>query len=118
MSGLHHVTFEVPEHLIDDPALGEFFALIEMIEIEPEEEAPWGIRWWRFEGDSDGPLVHVTAAPRYLEAEIGLAHFAVTVSEFAYEDCRESAFCTRDRDGSDRIWLRYLGVRVEVRCEE
>jgi hypothetical protein len=114
---IDHVTYEVPlGALVDeDIDLTEFFAALEMPEVEPDPviEADFQVRWWA----SNGFAIHLVESPnRNAPVDLGLAHFCAVVSPSGYREAKASKWHDDIGSGQYRIWLKGpLGIRVELR---
>lgn len=104
----NHLTYEVPILHLTNPDLTQMLLVIGFREVEPEEPAPWPLRWFRCQG---GPTLHLVGREA---VPAGLGHFAVDVAQEVWDSLARSPWCTRN-SGSGRLWLEAYGLRVEVR---
>jgi hypothetical protein len=118
---LDHVTYQVPLGHLSDASLDEFFRIIELQEVRPDEEVEkgWNVRWFQ---DKDGFQIHLVEASagsvganQIVDLELG--HFCMILSRRGYKNAMDSIYLTRNCAESPRAWLRHAGtgIRVEIR---
>jgi hypothetical protein len=115
---LDHVTYQVPAGHLVDASLDEFFKLLEMQEIKPDDEVEkdWNVRWFQ---DKDGFQIHLVDAAEDAAGfvDLKLGHFCAILSREGYAAATSSIYLERNSRQSPRAWLRHAGtgLRVEIR---
>lgn len=118
---LDHVTYEVPVGQLTDASLDEFFKLLEMQEVKPDEkiEKGWNVRWFQ---DRDGFQIHLVEGGLDRQVceppiDLKLGHFCAVLSREGYVIATNSIYVQRNSLQSPRAWLRHAGtgLRVEIR---
>lgn len=116
-----HVTYEVPIGFLTDNSLYEFFKLLGMQEIKPDQEVEkgWNVRWFQ---DVDGFQIHLVEGKLDRQVceppvDLKLGHFCAILSRQGYRDALDSIYVERNSAKSPRAWLRHAGtgLRVEIR---
>lgn len=115
---IHHVTYHVPEKVLQGPDLSRLMNEIGFVEIPANDkfEHGYNVRWFKASGAGIGhPPVHFVADDSGLGGNLRLGHLCVSgVGLKKFEELARSHYCSRN-SGSGRIWLELPSIRIEVR---
>ena len=118
---IDHVTVHIPDRALHSGELSAILQRLGFREVPPDHkiEKDWTVRWFKPNAYPAAALLHLVADDNWgtNKPEPGLSHFCVTgVGHVVFEECQHSAYCEHYTEGSERVWLNYQGMRIEVRA--